>query len=181
MSADTTPGLEAERAAFEALPEFVADPGLLQRQLDGSSYIYTHVDGMWVGWQAARRAPAPAPPQYPPMPEHWAVVASVNGHDILCISDNALTGGGEPSDEEAQAIIGMAQHLLAFVGYGMPPCDFDPDDTAPAPQGQTLAEFVLQALVAAGHATQDKVDAAMRLPGAPAASGELVAPQKEKP
>lgn len=46
---------------------------------------------------------------------------------------------------------------------------------AAAPQGRTLAEFVLQALLAAGHVTQEKVDAAMRLPGAPAASGKPVA------
>ncbi|WP_416406556.1 hypothetical protein RCH27_08860 [Paracidovorax citrulli] len=75
-----------------------------------------------------RRATISAPPQYPPMPEHWAVVASVNGQDILCITNDALAGSGELSGEEEQAVIGMAQHLLAFVGYGMPPCDFDPDE-----------------------------------------------------
>lgn len=93
---------------------------------------------------ATARAPAPAPPQYPPMPEHWAVVASVNGKDLLCISDNALAGSGELSEAEEQAIIGMAQHLLAFVGYGVPPCNFDPDDGArwgaPAASGEPAAE-----------------------------------------
>jgi hypothetical protein len=41
------------RAEFEALPEFVDDAALLQRQLDGQSYVYTRVQGMWEGWQAA--------------------------------------------------------------------------------------------------------------------------------
>ncbi|AVS67891.1 hypothetical protein C8245_21440 [Paracidovorax avenae] len=128
MSADTTPGLEAERAAFEA---WALDEGWTPTKLMrgmSATYAWAALNDAWEVWQAARRAPAPAPPQYPQMPEHWAVVASVNGQDILCISDNALAGSGEPSDEEVQAIIGMAQHLLAFVGYGMPPCDFDPSD-----------------------------------------------------
>lgn len=48
----TTP-LDQTRAEFEARPEFVADPGLLQRQLDGKSYVFTRIQGMWEGWQAA--------------------------------------------------------------------------------------------------------------------------------
>lgn len=43
---------DAERNAFEGLPEFVADQALLQRQWDGKSYVYTRVQGMWDGWQA---------------------------------------------------------------------------------------------------------------------------------
>lgn len=46
------PALDS-RARFEAQPEFVADPGLLQRQLDGKSYVFTRVQGMWTAWQAA--------------------------------------------------------------------------------------------------------------------------------
>lgn len=79
-------------------------------------------------------------------------MASVNGQDILCITNDALAGSGEPSQAEEQAIIGMAQHLLAFVGYGMPPCDFDPDDAArwgaPAASGEPVARYrLLQANV----------------------------------
>lgn len=48
-----TAPLDQTRAAFEALPEFVADTGLLQRQLDGKSYVFTRIQGMWEGWQAA--------------------------------------------------------------------------------------------------------------------------------
>lgn len=57
--ADTTSAAPSERELFEALQEFADDPSLLQRQLDGKSYIYTRIQGMWEGWQAARRAPQP--------------------------------------------------------------------------------------------------------------------------
>jgi hypothetical protein len=50
----TTEAFEASlRAEFESLPEFVADAALLQRQMDGKSYVYTRVQGMWKGYQAA--------------------------------------------------------------------------------------------------------------------------------
>ncbi|MFG0602439.1 hypothetical protein ACF8PL_18840 [Delftia sp. WSY_4] len=82
----------------------------------------------------AGAAPAAVAPEHPPMPETWAVVASIEGQDVVCISSSALSGKGELTESEEQAVIGMAQHLLAFVGYGLPPCDFDPDDEpAPAP------------------------------------------------
>ena len=82
----------------------------------------------------AGAAPAAVAPEHPPMPETWAVVASIEGQDVVCISSNALSGKGELTESEEQAVIGMAQHLLAFVGYGLPPCDFDADDEpAPAP------------------------------------------------
>lgn len=39
---------------------------------------------------------------------------------------------------------------------------------APQPVPASAAEFALRALVAAGHVTQERVDQAMALPGAPA-------------
>ena len=84
------------------------------------------------GVQALSASRAKVPPAYPAMPENWGVVASVNGENILCIGDSYLHGKRELSDAEEQAIVGMAQHLLAFVGYGLPPSSFDPDaDEAP--------------------------------------------------
>ncbi|MCX7509586.1 hypothetical protein OSS46_29675 [Delftia tsuruhatensis] len=89
--------------------------------------------GAWTPLYAGA-APAAVAPEHPPMPETWAVVASIEGQDVVCISSNALSGKGELTESEEQAVIGMAQHLLAFVGYGLPPCDFDADDEpAPAP------------------------------------------------
>jgi len=61
----------------------------------------------------------PQPPEYPPMPETWHVVCSVVGESILSIGYNWLSGK-ELSEDEEQAVIGMARHLLSFVGYGLP-------------------------------------------------------------
>lgn len=66
-------------------------------------------------------------PNNPPMPEHWGVVVSVNGDNILCIGEGYLHGKRELSEAEENAVIGVAQHLLAFVGHGLPPSSFDPD------------------------------------------------------
>ena len=107
------------------------------------------VDGNVVAWCELPRldagaAPAAVAPEHPPMPETWAVVASIEGQDVVCISSSALSGKGELTESEEQAVIGMAQHLLAFVGYGLPPCDFDPDDEpAPAPALEAPAPVTL--------------------------------------
>ena len=82
---------------------------------------------------AEQQAAPKAAPDHPPMPENWGVVVSVNSENILCIGQDYLHGKRELSEAEELAIVGMAQHLLAFVGYGLPPSIFDPDDDA-APQ-----------------------------------------------
>ncbi|KAF1053091.1 MAG: hypothetical protein GAK34_01096 [Delftia tsuruhatensis] len=108
---------------FEALSEVT----WCRDDVDGTGIPYVRAD-------LAGAAPAAVAPEHPPMPETWAVVASIEGQDVVCISSNALSGKGELTESEEQAVIGMAQHLLAFVGYGLPPCDFDADDEpAPAP------------------------------------------------
>lgn len=75
-----------------------------------------------------------APLDNPPMPEHWGVVVSVNGDNILCIGESYLHGKRELNEAEENAVIGVAQHLLAFVGYGLPPSSFDPDADEASPQ-----------------------------------------------
>ncbi|MDT0140171.1 hypothetical protein [Acidovorax sp. PRC11] len=60
MSADTTPGLEAERAAFEA---WALSEGWTPSKLDRgrcTTYAWAALNDAWEVWQAARRAPAPA-------------------------------------------------------------------------------------------------------------------------
>lgn len=85
----------------------------------------------------------------PAMPETWHVVAHINGEAVLSIGYNWVSGR-ELAPEEEQAIIGMAQHLLSFVGYGLPPSDFDPDDAAP--QAQQPGATYTHADVARAHA-----------------------------
>lgn len=104
-------------------------------QGDGTDHLESMVNRLPVVIRADQLralSSAKVPPAYPAMPENWGVVASVNGENILCIGDSYLHGKRELSDAEEQAIVGMAQHLLAFVGYGLPPSSFDPDaDEAP--------------------------------------------------
>ena len=69
----------------------------------------------------------PVAPDQQPMPETWSVVASVHGERILSIGESWVSGKGELTEAETKAVIGMAQHLLSFVGYGLPPSSFDPD------------------------------------------------------
>ena len=74
-----------------------------------------------------------APSDGADMPEHWSVVVNIGGKDdpLLTIGHNWLSGARDPTEADTQAIIGAAQHLLAFVGYGLPPTSFDPDEAAP--------------------------------------------------
>lgn len=65
----------------------------------------------------------------PAMPETWHVVAHIKGEPVLSIGYDWVSGR-ELASEEEHAIVGMAQHLLSFVGYGLPPSDFNPDDDA---------------------------------------------------
>jgi hypothetical protein len=66
------------------------------------------------------------------------VVAVIERQDILFVSSNAPSGKVKLSESEEQAVIGMEQYLLAFAGYGLPPCDFDPDDE-PAAVAEPIA------------------------------------------
>ena len=95
--------------------------------------LHAHAESLAARLLAAEQVAPKAAPDHPPMPENWGVVVSVNSENILCIGQDYLHGKRELSEAEELAIVGMAQHLLAFVGYGLPPSIFDPDDDA-APQ-----------------------------------------------
>ncbi|KQP02505.1 hypothetical protein [Pseudorhodoferax sp. Leaf265] len=86
-----------------------------------------------------------APPEYPEMPARWAVVVLIDGEEALSIGDQWVSGKGELNEPETQAVVGAAQHLLSFVGYGLPQSSFDPDDDQPAavstPEGYTSAAW----------------------------------------
>ena len=84
----------------------------------------------------AQAAPAAAAPEYPPMPETWHVDVHVHGEKILSIGYDWLSGKGDLTESEEQAVVGMAQHLLSFVGYGLPQSGFDPDADEQAPAAQ---------------------------------------------
>lgn len=63
----------------------------------------------------------------------------------------------------------MADHkpgceALGGYGHGVGPCTCGADTTTTTP---SAAEFALRALVAAGHVSQELVDQALALPGAP--------------
>ena len=120
--------------------------------------------GAWTPLYAGA-APAAVAPEHPPMPDTWAVVASIEGQDVVCISSSALSGKGELTESEEQAVIGMAQHLLAFVGYGLPPCDFDPDDEpAAAPALEAPAAHAGWKLVPV-EPTREMLDAYLEMKG----------------
>lgn len=77
------------------------------------------------------------------MGENWCVSVEQNGRTILAISYQHLAGD-ENADEKL--VIGAAQHLLAFVGYGLPPSNLDPDacsflaENSEHPSTKALAE-----------------------------------------
>lgn len=66
------------------------------------------------------------------MPQYWSVSISVDGSDIVSIGHNWLSGSRPLEERDEQTILGAAQHLLSFIGYGLPPSSFHPyDDAAP--------------------------------------------------
>uniref|UniRef100_A0A6M3MHP8 Uncharacterized protein n=1 Tax=viral metagenome TaxID=1070528 RepID=A0A6M3MHP8_9ZZZZ len=152
-----------ERAKFESMmrKETFDD---LKRLSDGDYASYEARVG-WIAWQAraalspnaedmatasaqgfrdgvASLSAAEPAPEIFMMPETWHVIAHVQGEPILSIGYDWVSGKGELTEAETQAVIGMAQHLLSFVGYGLPPSSFDPDEAEPAPaltQGAAIA------------------------------------------
>jgi hypothetical protein len=69
-----------------------------------------------------------APPEFPGMPQYWSVGVEVDGESLVSIGFNWLSGKAGLTDDDEKAILGAAQHLLSFIGYGLPPSSFDPDD-----------------------------------------------------
>ena len=153
MADHSDPCREALAKALE-LSRYAAAPffGSKERVRHGDevSYIYRTTEEWWDGLRdlieaaqpmlaAAESALAqpPAPERgAPSMPECWSVEVSSGGETLVSIGPNWLSGK-EPSDEDEQTIIGAAQHLLSFVGYGLPESTFNPD--AAPPMAEALA------------------------------------------
>ena len=73
-----------------------------------------------------------APTEPVTMPSHWSVSVTADGDTLVSIGNDWLSGSRALEQYDERVIIGAAQHLLSFVGYGLPPCNFDPDaDNAP--------------------------------------------------
>ncbi len=93
------------------------------------------------------------------MPQYWSVTVNVNGQDIVSIGHDWLSGSRPLGNEDERTIIGAAQHLLSFVGYGLPPSDFDPDAPAAPPvpaiaNSQTEDETVIESAESLAQAAQ---------------------------
>ncbi len=131
-----TPVLSAAHATmmrWNILPGGVINPS------DNGMYVRyeDHVTALHA-LSAAASAVAAARPA---MPETWHVVAHIKGEPVLSIGYDWVSGR-ELASEEEHAIVGMAQHLLSFVGYGLPPSDFNPDDAAHQAQPGAVAPAV---------------------------------------
>jgi len=85
------------------------------------------------------------------MPETWHVDVHVHGEKILSIGYDWLSGKGDLTESEEQAVVGMAQHLLSFVGYGLPQSGFDPDADEQAPAAQEDALNTIAAMFHSGE------------------------------
>ena len=93
---------------------------------------------------AAPPQPAPIAAQAAPtepvtMPSHWSVSVTADGDTLVSIGNDWLSGSRDLTDEDERVIIGAAQHLLSFVGYGLPPGNFDPDADDAAQAGPAQA------------------------------------------
>lgn len=76
------------------------------------------------------------PPKDVSMPQYWSVDVFSDGAKIVSIGNDWLSGERPLDEIDERTIIGAAQHLLSFVGYGLPPTSFDPDAQAePAQAG----------------------------------------------
>lgn len=67
------------------------------------------------------------------MGDGWSVTVESWGEPVVTISDAALSGKSDLTAEDERLIEGCARHLLGFIGYGLPPSTFDPDDTPTTP------------------------------------------------
>ncbi len=102
-----------------------------------SSFRRTIHEAFRLGVEAARR---PQPEPHTDMPDFWSVDVHVDAERLVSIGHNWLSGK-ELAQAEERAIIGAAQHLLAFVGFGLPRPDFDPDADEAAAHGAVTGEL----------------------------------------
>jgi hypothetical protein len=80
---------------------------------------------------AERASPQAVPAELPSMPKYWQVEVHADGEKLVSIGESWLSGERALEQADEQTIIGAAKHLLAFVGYGLPPSRFNPDEDAP--------------------------------------------------
>lgn len=102
-----------------------------------SSFRRTIHEAFKLGVEAARRS---QPEPHTSMPDFWSVDVHVDAERLVSIGHNWLSGK-ELGQAQERAIIGAAQHLLAFVGFGLPRPDFDPDADEAAAHGAVTGEL----------------------------------------
>lgn len=91
---------------------------------------------------ARRVTTEPLPAEIAPhMPPCWSVEVIADGEILISIGHDWMSGSRALEQADEQTIIGAAQHLLSFVGYGLPPSQFDPDaEPARNSAGETPTE-----------------------------------------
>lgn len=99
-----------------------------------------------------------APAEGASMPVDWSVTVDVGGQALLSIGHNWLSGAREPTEADEATIIGAAQHLLAFVGYGLPPSSYAPEgdevSSPPVVDNQAYAAWLAFERIAYGQGTE---------------------------
>lgn len=79
-----------------------------------------------------------APEEAPAMPADWSVTVQVDGETVATIGHDWISSA---TDFDEDVILGAAKHLLSFIGYGLPPLDFNPDDDGGAAKDSTARMF----------------------------------------
>lgn len=114
---------------------------------------------------ALDKKPALPPELSYPMHEMWSVSVKADGEDIVQIGHSWLSGKSNITDMDERTIIGAAEHLLGFVGYGLPPSSFSPEPEDQASDGAMPEIDQLKLLLRVAN------DALKSLPGGTAALG----------
>jgi len=103
-----------------------------------NAVLATHPTSAQEAPGAARRIAGAEPVT---MPAYWQVQVIADGETLLSIGHDWVSGERPLEQADERTILGAAQHLLAFIGHGLPAGNFDPDDeAAPAPQEAPQAE-----------------------------------------
>lgn len=74
------------------------------------------------------------------MPPYWSVEVCADGESLVSIGENWLSGERPLEQADERTILGAAQHLLSFIGHGLPVSNFNPDDDGAPPAGRTLTD-----------------------------------------
>lgn len=135
---DQTQSMQVEPALTEEEIWFIASDGM--RSADGGIYQSSGIEFARAVEQAILaklQATQAEPPKDVSMPQYWSVDVFSDGTKIVSIGNDWLSGERQLDEIDERTIIGAAQHLLSFVGYGLPPTSFDPDAQAePVQEGE---------------------------------------------